>query len=176
MALQTRLATVADAPAITRIYNEGIADRIATFETEQRSTEQVAALLREKGDHHPVIVVEDGGEVIAFAWASGYRSRPCYDGVAEHSVYVGREARGRGAGLLALEALAVAYAERGYWKLLSRIFPENVASLKLHERAGFRVVGTYLRHAKLDGEWRDTVIVEKLLGEAAEGVAELHPS
>ena len=77
--------------------------------------------------------------------------------------------RGLGAGLLALNALADAFGERGYWKLLSRVFPENVASLKLHEKAGFRVVGTYVRHGKLDGEWRDTVIVEKLLGDAAEG-------
>jgi phosphinothricin acetyltransferase len=166
--LTTRIATPADAEAITRIYNQGIEERIATFETEPRTTQQVTEMLREKGDHHPAVVVEQDGAVIAFAWASNYRSRPCYAGVAEHSVYVDREARGLGAGFSALNALSVAFAERGYWKLLSRIFPENVASLKLHERAGFRVVGTYLRHAKLDGEWRDTVIVEKLLGEAGE--------
>lgn len=164
----TRLATISDAASITRIYNEGIDDRIATFETEPRTVEQVEATLIEKGDHHPAVVVERGGEVIAFAWASIYRSRPCYVGVAEHSVYVARSARGLGAGLVALNALSDAFAERGYWKLLSRIFPENAASLKLHQKAGFREVGTYLRHAKLDGEWRDTVIVEKLLGEAAE--------
>lgn len=163
----TRLAVHEDAAAICRIYNQGIEDRIATFETDPRSVEQVIAILEEKGDHHPAIVVERDGAVIAFAWASSYRSRPCYAGVAEHSVYVAREARGAGAGLLALEALSRAFAERGYWKLLSRIFTENEASLKLHERAGFRVVGTYIRHAKLDGVWRDTVIVEKLLGEAA---------
>lgn len=162
-----RLARADDAAAIARIYNEGIADRIATFETEPRTVAQIDAILLEKGDHHPTIVVERDGDVIAFAWASGYRSRPCYDGVAEHSVYVSREARGFGAGLLALNALAVAFAERGYWKLLSRIFPENIASLRLHQKAGFREVGTYIRHAKLDGEWRDTVIVELLLGEAA---------
>jgi phosphinothricin acetyltransferase len=167
--METRLATPADAAAITAIYNEGIEDRIATFETEPRSVAQVEALLIEKGDHHPAMVIEHDGRVIAFAWASSYRSRPCYAGIAEHSVYVSRDARGLGAGLLALNALADAFAERGYWKLLSRIFPENVASLKLHEKAGFRVVGTYIRHGKLDGEWRDTVIVEKLLGDAANG-------
>lgn len=165
--MQTRIATVDDAPVIARIYNQGIEERIATFETEPRTVEQVAELLREKGDHHPAVVVERDGAVIAFAWASTYRSRPCYAGVAEHSVYVDRDARGLGAGLVALNALAEAFAERGYWKLLSRIFPENAASIKLHERAGFRVVGTYLKHGKLDGEWRDTIIVEKLLGEAA---------
>ena len=83
------------------------------------------------------------------------------------SVYVAREARGAGAGLVALRALLAAAEERGFWKLLSRIFPENVASLALHRKAGFREVGVYRRHGKLDGEWRDCVIVEKLIGDGA---------
>ena len=87
--------------------------------------------------------------------------------MAEHSVYVDRSARGHGAGRAALDALFRCYEARGFWKLVSRIFPENVASLALHERAGFRTVGVYARHGKLAGEWRDCVIVEKLLGEAA---------
>ena len=113
------------------------------------------------------MVVERDGSVIAWATAGPYRSRPCYAGVAEHSVYVAREARGAGAGRAALHALCRLYEERGFWKLVSRIFPENVASLALHERAGFRVVGVYRRHGTLDGQWRDCVIVEKLLGGAA---------
>lgn len=166
--LSTRSATVDDAAAITMLYNDGIDDRIATFETERRTPEQIAAILRDKADRYPAVVVERDGRVVGFAWAGPYRSRPCYDGVAEHSVYVARSERGRGIGRIALDALGQAYADKGFWKLLSRIFPENTASLSLHERAGFRVVGTYYRHAKLEGEWRDTVIVEKLLGEAAD--------
>lgn len=169
MTLTTRRARIEDAAAITRIYNQGIAERIATFETEPRTTEQIAALLSERGDRYPTIVVEDAGAVVAFAWASAYRARSCYDGVADHGVYVAHGARGRGAGLVALTALAETYTQLGFWKLLSRIFPENGASVRLHEKAGFRVVGTYVRHAKLDGAWRDTVIVEKLLGDAAQG-------
>jgi phosphinothricin acetyltransferase len=161
--LTTRLATAADAAAIARIYNEGIADRIATFETEPRTVEQIAAQLRDRGDRFPTIVAEHDGQVIAWASAGPYRSRPAYAGVAEHSVYVGRAARGKGAGRVVLEALCRAYAERGFWKLVSRIFPENVASLVLHERCGFRVVGVYRRHGQLDGAWRDCVIVERLL-------------
>jgi phosphinothricin acetyltransferase len=161
--LTTRLATAADAAAIARIYNEGIADRIATFETEPRTVEQIAAQLRDRGDRFPTIVAEHDGQVIAWASAGPYRNRPAYAGVAEHSVYVGRAARGKGAGRVALEALCRAYAERGFWKLVSRIFPENVASLVLHERCGFRVVGVYRRHGQLDGAWRDCVIVERLL-------------
>src|SRR5262249_19923171 len=163
--LHTRLATLADAAAIAAIYNEGIADRIATFETEPRTPEQLRAQLLDKGDRFPSVVVERNGEVIAWASAAPYRNRPAYAGVAEHSVYVARAARGTGAGRAALEAFCRAYAERGFWKILSRIFPENVASLALHERCGFRVVGVYQRHGKLEGEWRDCVIVERLLGE-----------
>jgi len=163
-----RLVTPADAVAIAAIYNQGIAERIATFETEPRTAEQIAAQLAEKGDRYPTIVVERSGRIAAFASAGPYRSRPCYAGVAEHSVYVDPAARGRGAGRAALEALIDAYGARGFWKLLSRIFPENKASLALHERAGFRTVGIYRRHAKLDGEWRDCVIVERLLGDASD--------
>lgn len=161
--LSTRLAVPADAAAIAAIYNEGIADRIATFETEPRTAEDIAARLAAGGDHHPTVVVERNGAVIAWATAGPYRSRPAYAGVAEHSVYVARAARGSGAGRAALDALSRAYAERGFWKLVSRIFPENTASLRLHERCGFRVVGIYQRHGKLEGQWRDCVIVERLL-------------
>jgi len=162
-----RLATPADAAAIAIIYNQGIAERIATFETEPRTAAQIAAQLAEKRERFPTIVVERAGRLIAFAGAGPYRSRPCYAGVAEHSVYVDPTARGRGGGRAALEALIDAYTARGFWKLVSRIFPENKASLVLHERLGFRTVGIYRRHAKLDGEWRDCVVVERLLGEAA---------
>ena len=163
-AITTRLATVADAAAIAAIYNEGIAEGIATFETEPRTAERSAAQLAEKADRYPTVVAERDGRVIAWASAGAYRDRPAYAGVAEHSVYVTRAARGTGAGRAVLDALGRAYAERGFWKLVSRIFPENTASLALHERCGFRVVGVYRRHGKLGDELRDCVIVEKLLG------------
>jgi L-amino acid N-acyltransferase YncA len=163
-----RSAATSDAQAIADIYKEGIEDRVATFETEPRSAAQISAQLAEKGDRYPTLVVERDGEVVAWASAGAYRSRPCYAGIAEHSVYVARKARGTGAGRLALEALSRVCGERGFWKLTSRIFPENVASIALHQRVGFRIVGTYRRHGQLDGEWRDCVIVEKLLGDAIE--------
>jgi L-amino acid N-acyltransferase YncA len=164
--LTTRLATRDDAAVIAAIYNEGIADRVATFETEPRTAEQIAVQLADKGERYPTVVVERDGQVIAWASAGAYRTRPAYAGVAEHSVYVARAARGTGAGRAALDALCEVYAARGFWKLVSRIFPENAASIGLHERCGFRVVGVYRRHGKLGGEWRDTVIVERMLDEA----------
>ena len=161
-----RPAQPADAPAIARIYNQGIADRVATFETEPRRPEHIVAALAERGERYPTLVAERAGHVVACAWAGPYRPRACYAGVAEFSVYTERAARGTGAGRAVLLALMQECERRGFWKLVSRIFPENVASRALCRRVGFREVGVYRRHARLDGEWRDCVIVEKLLGEA----------
>lgn len=158
-----RLARSEDAATIARIYNQGIAERIATFETEPRSTADVATLLHKKGDQFPTVVVEDDGQVVAFAWVGSYRDRPCYSGVGEHSVYADQTARRGGAGTAALEALFHEAESRGFWKLVSRIFVHNTASRALHIKLGFREVGVYQRHAQLDGEWLDCVIVEKLL-------------
>ena len=155
-----RPATPADAAAMAQIYNEGIEDRVATFETRPRSGADIRAWF---DGVHLIVVVEDGGEVIAFASTSTYRPRDCYSGIAETSVYVARSARRRGAGRVALEALIRAAGEAGYWKLLSRIFPENTASRALVRAHGFREVGVYERHGQLDGIWRDVVIVERLL-------------
>lgn len=162
-----RAARIEDAADIARIYNEGIADRIATFETEPRTAERMAKILAEREGRYPTVVVERDGRVIAWAGASEYRPRDCYAGVAEFSVYVGREARGTGAGTTAMRALIAACEANGLWKLVSRVFPENAASRRLCASLGFSEVGVYRRHAKLDGAWRDVVIVEKLIGEAA---------
>jgi L-amino acid N-acyltransferase YncA len=159
--VKTRDAAIADASTIARIYNEGIDDRVATFETRHRAAGDVVQWL---DGRHPVVVVEDdGGEVIAFAATSTYRPRDCYDGIAEFSVYASRAARGRGAGRMAMEALFAAAREAGFWKLVSRVFVENTASRALLRSVGFREVGVYERHGQLDGVWRDVVIVEKQL-------------
>jgi phosphinothricin acetyltransferase len=160
--VKARAAAPADAGAIARIYNEGIEDRIATFETRPRSAADIAAWF---DGIHPVVVVEEGEQVIAFASTSAYRARECYAKIAEFSVYVARTWRGRGAGRVAMTALIGAARAAGYWKLLSRVFPENTASRRLLQTMGFREVGIYQRHARLDGQWRDVVIVERLIPE-----------
>lgn len=160
--MTVRLADKNDAAAIACIYNEGIDDRLATFETEPRTAKDIAVWLEED---LPLIVVESEGEVVAWAVAHGYRDRAAYAGVGEFSVYVARAARGRGHGRAAVQGLIDECARRGLWKLVSRVFPENEASLALCRSLGFREVGIYRRHGKLDGEWRDVVIVERLLGD-----------
>lgn len=162
--MAARPATVADAPAIARIYNEGIADGEATFETRLRAPEEIVAWF---DGVHPFVVVERNAEIVAFAGSSAYRPRACYAGVAEFSVYVARGHRGVGPGREAMEALIEAAGASGLWKLVSRVFVENTASRRLLSRIGFREVGVYRRHGRLHGAWRDVVIVERLIGEAA---------
>lgn len=158
--MYARPATVGDAAAIAVIYNQGIEDRVGTFETRLRTPEDIAQWF---DGAHPLVVVEDEHGVIAFGSTSTYRPRECYNGIAECSAYVLREKRGAGAGRMALLALIDAAQQAGYWKLVSRIFVENTPSRKLCAACGFREVGVYFKHAQLDGVWRDVVIVERLI-------------
>lgn len=158
--LRARPATLADVPRITAIYNQGIAERMATFETEPRTGETVRGWL---ATGYPVVVAERDESVIAWASTSLYRPRECYAGNAEFSVYVAREARGQGAGKVVMRALIDAAREAGLSKLVSRVFVENIASRNLLQSLGFREVGVYERHGQMDGVWRDVVIVERQL-------------
>jgi phosphinothricin acetyltransferase len=162
MNLVARDASPDDADRIAQIYNEGIEDRVGTFETRLRTAADVRAWF---DGRHPIVVVERGDEIIAFASTSSYRARDCYAGIAEFSVYVARNARGLGAGSIAMRALIEAATGAGLWKLVSRIFIENTASRRLMASVGFREVGIYEKHGQLDGRWRDVVIVERLIPE-----------
>jgi len=156
-------ATVEDAAAIAEIYNQGIEDRVATFETELRSAEDQLAWLQAIAGCYPAVVAQIDREIIGWAGAGPYRDRECYRGIGELSMYVRRDWRGRGVGDLLVVAL-ISEAERlGLWKLLSRIFPFNEASRALCRKHGFREVGIYEKHARLDGRWLDVVIVERLI-------------
>ena len=159
--LRTRAATPADVSAIAAIYNEGIADRIATFETETRSATDIVGWFT--GNYLVVVAESAGAGPVAFAASFPYSSRPCYRGIGEFTVYVRREYRGRGAGRAVLAALIEAATAAGLHKLTSRVFPENMASRALLKGLGFVEIGVHRRHGKLDGVWRDRVIVERLL-------------
>jgi L-amino acid N-acyltransferase YncA len=160
-----RPAGPADVAAITAIYNEGITGREATFETRPRSHTDVAAWLEEG---RPLLVAEHpDGAIAGFARVTAYSDRDAYRGVGVHGVYVASGARGRGVGLALLRALCEAAERAGYYKLTALLFTTNAASRALHRAAGFDEVGIQRRHGRLDGEWRDCVLVERLLGEAA---------
>lgn len=158
-----RTATAEDAAAIAEIYNQGIEDRVATYETRRRSAEDQQAWLQAIAGRYPAVVAQIDGEIIGWAGAGPYRDRECYRGIGEFSMYVHRDWRRRGVGDLLLAGL-ISEAERlGLWKLLSRIFPFNEASRALCRKHGFREVGVYEKHARLDGRWLDVVIVERLI-------------
>jgi phosphinothricin acetyltransferase len=161
--IHIRTATLDDAAVIAEIYNQGIEDRVATYETSRRSAEDQQAWLHAIAGRYPAIVAQIDGEIIGWAGAGPYRDRECYRGIGEFSMYVRRDWRRRGAGDLLLAGL-ISEAERlGLWKLLSRIFPFNEASRALCRKHGFREVGVYEKHARLDGRWLDVVIVERLI-------------
>jgi len=160
-----RPAQLGDAAAIAEIYNEGIRGRMATFETRERTAGDVEHWFA--STRHPIVVAERDGNVIGFIAASAYRARDCYRGISEFSVYVAGSEQGRRVGDSLMAEFLPALERAGFWKVLSRVFPENGASRALCRRHGFREVGVYHRHAQLDGVWRDVVIVERLLGPAA---------
>jgi L-amino acid N-acyltransferase YncA len=146
-----------DWPAVADIYWDGMRGGLATFESEVPSWESWdAAHLR---DHRLVATLL--GEVVGWAALSRASTRRCYSGVVENSVYVAREAQGLGIGRALLEGLIAGAEAAGIWTIQTSIFPENRASLALHVRCGFRVVGTRERVGKRDGIWRDTVFLER---------------
>lgn len=161
--IQVRPASRDDAAAIARIYNEGIRGRGATFETRERSTDDIRAWFDDS--RFPLLVAIEHGDVVGWAAASAYRARACYAGIAEYSIYVATSHHGRGVGRVLMPAFLEALRAAGFWKVLSRLFPENAASRALCARFGFREVGVYEKHAQLDGVWKDVVIVERWLGE-----------
>lgn len=146
-----------DWPAVGRIYRDGIETGHATFETDVPDWPTWDA-----GHLDPCrLVVDRDDQVVAWAALSPVSSRPVYRGVAEHSIYVAPEARGEGIGAELLAALVEASEEAGFWTLQTAIFPENQASITLHTRLGFRIIGTRERVGFHHGRWRDTVLLER---------------
>jgi L-amino acid N-acyltransferase YncA len=146
-----------DWPAVAAIYAEGIATGNATFETETPAFERWSAT-------HPAehrFVATQNGEVVGWIALSPVSDRCAYAGVGEHSVYVAERARGQGIGRRLIETLISHSDAAGIWTIQSGIFPENVSSIQLHLRCGFRVVGTRERLGQMHGVWRDVVLMER---------------
>jgi L-amino acid N-acyltransferase YncA len=159
--VELRAARAHDSAAIADIYNNGIRERSSTFETREREPAEIAE--RIAMERFPFLVAEVDGRVRGWAATSEYSGREVYAGVAECSVYVDPDMRGRGIGSALLAALADEAERRGFHKLVGKLFTSNEASARLVARAGFREVGTHLRHGTLDGEWRDVILVERSL-------------
>jgi L-amino acid N-acyltransferase YncA len=147
----------ADWPEVSRIFGEGVATGNATFETEVPAWEAWDAA--HLAEHR--FVAERDGRVAGWVALAPVSSRCCYAGVAEVSAYVGEEARGEGVGGELLAAVVESSGRAGIWTLQTGVFPENEPSLRLLRRFGFRVVGTQERIGRLDGVWRDVVLLER---------------
>jgi L-amino acid N-acyltransferase YncA len=157
-------ASPEDGEAICAIYNVAIAERGSTFETAMRSSADFQERISDT--HFPLLVAKLGDDVVGWAGLGSYSSRPCYAGIAECSVYVDAETRGRGIGTALAEALASTAENDGFHKLIGKLFTDNTASIRLVERCGFTTVGLHRRHGKLDDNWRDVLVVELLLNPA----------
>lgn len=177
LTLRIRKAVASDALGICEIYNQAIYEGISTLETEPRTELERRKWLEEHDIRHPVCVaVRDrhvseiglGGkneEIVGWALISTYRTKSFYSGVGEFSIYVKQSSRGTGVGKQLMTTLIDEAKHLGYWKLLSRIISSNIASRNLCRSCGFREVGTYEKHGKLNGKWTDVVIVERLIHE-----------
>jgi L-amino acid N-acyltransferase YncA len=160
-----RAARAGDAEAIARIFNAGVEERVATFETHPKPEGEIAELI---GSGALVLVAERNHDVVAFAKVGPYDDPShYYSGVGEATLYVERDARRAGVGAELLNALAEEAERQGHWKLVGKIFASNEPSIALVRSCGWREVGVHRRHGRLDGEWKDVLVVERLLGEAA---------
>ena len=162
--LEIREATREDAAAIAYIYNQGIEDRSATLETQLRTPEERTEWLATRSSRHPVLVAVDGeGTVVGWGSLNPFNPRPAYDHVADFSVYVAREQRGRGIGDALLSALETRARMLGYHKMVLAAFPTNAPGMRLYERHSFQTVGIYHEQGMLDDQWVDVIVMEKIL-------------
>jgi phosphinothricin acetyltransferase len=155
-----------DAEAIARIHNQGIGERVATFQTQAQHAFEIADQI---ASGSLVLVAEADGRVVGWAGVGHYDdAHDYYSGVGEAALYVDRDARRGGTGAALLNALAEEAGRRGYYKLIGKIFTSNEPSIGLVRSCGWREVGIHRRHGRLDGEWKDVLVVERLLGAASD--------
>ncbi|GCE21844.1 arsinothricin resistance N-acetyltransferase ArsN1 family A [Dictyobacter kobayashii] len=162
--MEIREAIYEDATTIASIYNQGIEDRSATLETQLRTPAERAEWLATRSSRHPVLVaVDNAGAVVGWGSLNPYNPRPAYQYVADFSVYVAREQRGRGIGDALLSALEMRAQALGYHKLVLAAFPTNTSGMRLYKRHAFQVVGIYHEQGMLDDRWVDVIAMEKIL-------------
>ena len=158
-----RPAAPDDADALAAIYDEGIAGGLASFATGPHTAEERQQWLAGRGGRAPVVVALWDERIVGFGALAPFSHRPWFDGVAEYTAYVSRDAQGGGVGRVLVNHLIDIAPGLDYWKLVGVIFPENIAGLALARGAGFAVVGTHRAHARLSGQWRDVTLVERHL-------------
>lgn len=163
--LKIRAARPDDAKEIARIYNQGVQDRVATFENSYVSPEERYLWLIGRPEKYPVLIAETKHTMMGWASLSPYSPRASYAGIAELSIYIDRSLRGHGVGQELMKGMQQAAHDKGYYKLVGRIVEANEPGRKLCEVTGWREVGVHKKHAKLAGQWHDLILVEYLIPE-----------
>lgn len=163
LTVRVRKAVPEDLPRILAIYNQGIADRIATLETDIKDMAYMEQWFKDHQGRYAVLVAEADGAVAGWASLNPYSHRCAYKGVADLSVYVDRERRGQGVGRTLLTALERAALEHDFYKIVLFTFPFNENGQKLYRKAGYREVGVFEQQGVLDGRFIDVMIMEKIL-------------
>lgn len=161
--MHIRFARLEDVESILLIYNQGIEDRIATLEVDQKDMDYMTNWFNSHTGRYRVFVAEHEGEVIGWASLHPYSHRCAYAGVGEISVYIRRDWRGKGVGQKVLTALEEFAKENGFHKLVLATFPFNQLGQGLYRKMGFHEVGTFKKQGQLDGKWVDVMWMEKLL-------------
>ncbi|HWQ30615.1 MAG TPA: arsinothricin resistance N-acetyltransferase ArsN1 family A [Negativicutes bacterium] len=161
--ITVRMAEKTDIADITEIYNEGIADRTATLEADQKTQEDRLAWFESHDPRHPIIVAEENGSIVGYASLNVFNSRCAYDGVVDFSIYIRRSFRGKGGGSVLLTALIKKASELGYHKLVLSALSYNEHGKALYKKFGFREIGIYKEQGILDDKWIDILVMEKIL-------------
>lgn len=161
--MNIREATFQDLESIMNIYNEGIEDRIATLETETKDLSYMQEWFQDHSERYKVLVAEEDGEVVGWASLNPYNNRCAYSGVADLSIYIGRNSRGKGIGSILLTAIDEAAHENGFHKIVLFTFPFNESGQKLYQKLGYRQVGIFKNQGVLEGKFVDVMAMEKLL-------------
>lgn len=161
--MKIRDANFEDIESIRKIYNEGIQDRIATLETDEKDVIYMEQWFKQHVERYSIVVAENEGSIVGWASLNPYNNRCAYAGVGDLSVYIAREYRGRGIGSLLLKAIEEAARKNGFHKIILYTFPFNEMGQKLYAKNGFREVGTFQKHGILDGKFVDVMAMEKQL-------------
>lgn len=159
----TRVATMTDLPSILAIYNQGIEDRIATLEVEAKNMDDMQKWFHEHGERYTILVVEQEEEVVGWASLNPYSNRCAYDGVADLSIYIRRDFRGKGVGTKLLQALEKIAVYHRFYKIILFTLPFNQMGQGLYRKNGYREVGILMNQGMLDGQLVNVMIMEKIL-------------
>lgn len=161
--IEVRSATESDLDNILAIYNQGIEDRIATLETEPKTSAYMTEWFHNRGERYCILTATYRDEVIGWASLNRYSPRAAYDGVADLSIYIERTYRGHGIGSLLLQALEAKAVQKGFYKIVLFTFPFNGQGQALYRKRGYREVGVFVKQGILDGQFVDVMAMEKLL-------------